>query len=162
MRAKPFTLLIIVAISVASCGPNMWPRTPYGHTWFPPPSVIDIRSDAEKGDADAQYLLAIRYEYGLGVSQDDAEAAKWYRKCADGGNGIAQIALALMYEWGRGLAPDDVQADTWYTIAISTLTHNGWQMSAQRWAESRDNLEQRMTPEQIADARKRAQEWKPS
>jgi TPR repeat protein len=34
------------------------------------------------GDADAQLLLGIMYEGGQGVSQDYAEALKWYRKAA--------------------------------------------------------------------------------
>jgi TPR repeat protein len=126
------------------------------------PSLGETRSAAEKGNARAQYLLGLRYEEGLEVSQDDAEAANWYRKSADGGDANAQLALALMYEWGRSLVPDDVQADTWYTIAISTFADQGSQMIAQRCVGIRDNLEQRMTPEQIAEARKRAQNRKPT
>ena len=97
-----------------------------------------------------------------GLTADDAEAAKWYRKSADGGNGGAEVALALMYEWGRGVGPDDVQADMWYTVGVATLSADGRAIDAKRASENRDNLEQRMTPDQIAEARKRAQEWKPS
>ncbi len=38
---------------------------------------------AEQGDAGAQYNLGLMYREGQGVSQDDAEAAKWYRKAAE-------------------------------------------------------------------------------
>jgi TPR repeat protein len=38
-----------------------------------------------KGDADSQYRLGIHYEKGQGVTHDDAEAVKWYRKAAEQG-----------------------------------------------------------------------------
>ena len=40
---------------------------------------------AEAGDATAQNDIGIMYEYGLSVSQDYAEAIKWYRLAADQG-----------------------------------------------------------------------------
>src|SRR6056300_1351203 len=33
---------------------------------------------AEQGDADAQYMLALLYDNGVGVQRDLAEAARWY------------------------------------------------------------------------------------
>jgi len=36
-----------------------------------------------------------------GVPQDDAEAAKWYRKAADQGHANAQFNLGLYYDLGR-------------------------------------------------------------
>ena len=48
------------------------------------------RHAAEQGDADAQFTLGFRYEYGLGVPQDDAEAVRWYRLAAEQGNASAQ------------------------------------------------------------------------
>src|SRR4029077_5458753 len=96
---------------------------------------------------------------GADVPQDDAEAVKWYRKSADGGNGSAQFTLGSMYEWGRGVEPDNVQADMWYSVAIATMSADG---RAAEPTRSRNDIEQRMTPEQIAEARKRAQEWKPT
>ena len=33
---------------------------------------------AEQGDADAQYMLALLYDNGVGVERDLAEAARWY------------------------------------------------------------------------------------
>ena len=52
---------------------------------------------AEQGDANAQCGLGLMYLQGNGVSQDYAEAVKWYRKAAEQGNAKAQLKLALMY-----------------------------------------------------------------
>src|ERR1700687_4409871 len=47
----------------------------------------------ERGDDEAQYLLGQMYLNGLGVTQDEAEAARWYRKSAELGHPEAQLAL---------------------------------------------------------------------
>ena len=49
-------------------------------------ALQEIRSLAEQGDADAQFLLGFMYAYGKGVAQDFAKAVKWYRKAAEQGN----------------------------------------------------------------------------
>ena len=38
-----------------------------------------LRRRAEQGDAEAQYSLAVMYDNGEGVLEDDAEAVRWYR-----------------------------------------------------------------------------------
>jgi CHAT domain-containing protein/TPR repeat protein len=45
-----------------------------------------IVEKAERGDAEAQYNLGAMYFYGKGVSQNDVEAAKWFRKAAEQGH----------------------------------------------------------------------------
>ena len=62
---------------------------------------------AEKGDARAQYEIALRYDVGDGVALDDAEAVKWYRAAAEQGNAEAQNRLGLKYDFGEGTALDD-------------------------------------------------------
>jgi len=48
------------------------------------------RRAAEKGNADAQYMLGYLYEYGYG---DMRKAEKWFRKSAKNGNIRAKDAL---------------------------------------------------------------------
>ena len=43
------------------------------------------------------------YREGRGVTQNYAEAAKWYRKAADQGRVGSQVSLALMYSLGKGV-----------------------------------------------------------
>ena len=49
-------------------------------------SLDETRAKAEKGDAKAQYELAMSYFKGTGVAKDEAEAVKWMRKAADQGD----------------------------------------------------------------------------
>jgi hypothetical protein len=119
-----------------------------------------VRAAADMGDAEAQYELGAKYEAGRGVSRNDAEAAKWYQKSANQGFARAQLALAFIYGTGRGVGHDDVQADMWSLIAASADKTTA--PTTEDATNYHEFIEQRMTPEQIAEARKRAQEWKPS
>lgn len=72
---------------------------------------------AEQGNAAAQYNVALLYEDGLGVAQNYARAAHWYRLSAEQGDVDAQFSLGLMYNVGRGVPQDHVQAVYWYRQA---------------------------------------------
>jgi TPR repeat protein len=106
------------------------------------------RLAAEQGDAWAQDSLGVMYSQGHGVPQDYAEAVRWYRLAAEQGNATAQSNLGTKFEEGRGAPQDYVSAHMWYNIASA----NGHE-SAAEW---RDELAQRMTPDQIAEAQARA------
>jgi TPR repeat protein len=108
---------------------------------------------AAQGRADAQVNLGILYDYGRGVQQDFKKAVYWYRLSANQGNDLAQRQLGLLYERGDGVQQDYVQAYMWYSLGAA----NG----AKRGAALRDALAKQMPPDQIAEAHKRAQEWKP-
>ena len=69
---------------------------------------------AELGDLQAQVKLGIAYTIGDGVTEDDAEAVKWWRKAAEQGDAGAQFMLGSAYENGRGVAKDEVEAFKWY------------------------------------------------
>ncbi len=47
------------------------------------PEIDALRTQAEQGDADAQFILGVGYARGLGVPQDDAEAVRLLQR--DGG-----------------------------------------------------------------------------
>ena len=72
---------------------------------------------AEQGNAAAQFKLALFYDRGWGVPEDDAEAVKWYRKAAEQGDVLAQYFSGLMYANGRGAPEDDAEAVKWYRRA---------------------------------------------
>ena len=58
-------------------------------------ALQEWRPLAEQGDADAQTLIGMMYNEGLGVPKNDAEAVKWYRKAALVSNlGAARRLLA--------------------------------------------------------------------
>ena len=104
-RHTRFIVLTILAIAVASM------------PVFAEQALADLRARAEQGDADAQYTLALRYDYGEGVPQDYAEAARWYRLAAEQGDADAQNNLGVMYDAGEGVPEDNAEAVRWYRMA---------------------------------------------
>ena len=105
---------------------------------------------AEQGDSYAQRFLGASYYLGLGVTQDYAEAAKWYKKAAEQGDSVSQIILGAMYEKGKGISKDFVEAYKWFSI--SGETGNG-RMYIEKLGK------RKMTTAQTAEAQKLAQEW---
>ena len=116
-----------------------------------------LRPCAEQGYVDAQYWLGRMYANGEnGVPEDDVEAVRWYRLAAEKGyrelGGVnAQYSLGLMYQFGTGVSQDYVLASMWYNLAVAQGSENA--------QETQDILEQRMTPEQIAEAQRLSREW---
>ena len=113
-----------------------------------------FRKAAEQGYATAQYNLGVMYENGYGVRKDYAEAVKWYRKAAEQADVYAQYNLGCMYQNGYGVREDYVAAYVWYTLAIA-----GGNTSAR---PNRDIVAKSMTSSQIAEAKRRAHNWKVS
>jgi TPR repeat protein len=113
----------------------------------------NLRLLAESGDASAQTSLALLYSDGKGVSQDDVEAVKWFRRAAGQGYAVAQTCLGMAYSRGLGVSQDLVLAYMWCSLAAM----RGNELAV----VGRDHAANQMTPIQIADAEKLAREWKP-
>lgn len=79
----------------------------------PTAEVAVLRSEAMRGDAQAQYDLAIALDCGCGVQRDRAEAIEWLRSAADRGHVGAQSALGWKYMTGDGVRQDDKLAFAW-------------------------------------------------
>jgi len=56
-------------------------------------------------------------DQGLGVTQDDVEAVKWFRKAARQGLAPAQYNLGISYFNGQGVVKDQAAAVMWYRKA---------------------------------------------
>jgi TPR repeat protein len=122
----------------------------------PPAGRPPLRERAAAGDPDAQFALGKNYEGGRsGLKKDYAEAANWYRKSADQGNAYAQASLGILYHSGKGLPHDDVQAEMWFTISAARAPQN----DRDTIVEMRDSVAAHLTPQQLAEARRLAQEW---
>jgi len=146
-----------------------------------------LRALAEKGDADSQYKLGTAYDEGLGVSKDYTEALKWFRLAAEQGHARSQFRVGDMYMSGDGVAKNDAEAVKWFRKAAEQGLANAQGMLgiiyakgqavpqdyvlAYMWlhlategnqgaAQFRDGVGQRMTAAQVAEAQKRAREWK--
>ena len=116
------------------------------------------RKAAEQGFAAAQYDLGRMYFKGEVVPRDYTEAAKWYRKLAEQDAAAAQYDTAAQYELGgmyfrgQGVPRDYVIAYMWFSLAAAKGDKDARKML--------DDLERKLTPEQIAEAQKLAREWK--
>ena len=103
----------------------------------------ETKALAEQGLATAQYNLGIMYADGLGVPENDSEAAKWYRKAADQGDAEAQFNVGNGYATGRGVPQNNIRAYVWWSMAKTQGDADA--------ATNIDKLKPKMTPEQIAD-----------
>ncbi|WP_374383622.1 tetratricopeptide repeat protein [Dongia sp.] len=74
---------------------------------------------AEAGDAVAQNSLGALYDHGLGVMEDNAEAARWYEAAAQQGFPLAMRNLGNQYATGHGVAYDLELAKQWYEKAAA-------------------------------------------
>ena len=123
------------------------------------------RAAADQGHAGAQVNLGRLYRDGRGVARDDAAAAGWYQRAADRGQPIAQFNLAQMYASGSGVRQDDVAAYMWYSIAANLLAQDRRDAAADahaRAVEARAALARGMSTEEVAEAERLAQEWRPA
>ncbi len=116
-------------------------------------AMKELRPLADQGHPKAQYNLGVMYQLGLGVPQDNQEAAQWCQLAAEQGHAGAQVLLGTMYHLGQGVPRDDVLAHMWVTLAAA----QGIEFTV-KW---RDLFEKAMTPAQIAGAQRLAREWKP-
>jgi uncharacterized protein len=119
-----------------------------------------FRRAAEHGSASARFNLGNLYAEGKGVPQDYSEAAKWYRLAAEQGDAQAQYNLGLAYAKGEGVTEDNVSAHMWLNLASARFPASD---AANRGVAtaSREAVANRMSPEELADAQKRAREWTP-
>ena len=114
--------------------------------------LADLHARADAGEATAQHDLGFLYSDGLGVPQDHAEAAAWYRRAAEQGHATAQHGLGVMYSDGLGVPQDYVEAHMWLNLAASQLTGQ----SRERAVAARDALARQMTPAKLREAQSRA------
>lgn len=72
-----------------------------------------LHGAAMRGHAEAQMHLGTCYASGMGVEQNQTEAAKWFRKAADCGLPRAQYWLSRCFFTGTGVEQDYAQAYLW-------------------------------------------------
>jgi TPR repeat protein len=102
---------------------------------------------------EAQCNLAVIYAQGKGVTKNNAEAIKWFRKSSDQGYAQAQYGLGIMYFQGLGVPKNLVQAYMWWYLSGSQGNLDAEQ--------AMNSIKGKMTPAQISEATKLAGTWKP-
>jgi TPR repeat protein len=109
------------------------------------------RLAAEQGLAEAQAYLGVMYANGEGVPEDDTESVRWYRLAAEQGFAVAQSYVGAMYASGEGVPEDLVYARMWFNLSATQGNETA--------QGNKEIVEQRMTPEQIAEAQRLSTEW---
>ncbi len=122
------------------------PSLPAGVT-----DLASLRKVAEQGDPAAQFSLGARYATGEGVTQDYAEAVRWFTQAAEQGHILAQATLGAYYWAGRGVPQDLTKAYYWSVLAQA----GGDQASKYRVAV----LTSRMSRGQVVAAQQQADDW---
>ena len=115
------------------------------------------RKAAKQGNAAGEEGLGTMFAGGMIVQHDDEQAAMWFRKAAQQGDAAAQHDLGAAYEYGHGVPKDYVLAYMWQSLASTSEFNVGLVARS-----ARDGLAKQMTPDQIAEARRLAREWKPT
>jgi TPR repeat protein len=146
MKANPFVQRARMTLG------DMY-QTGKGAAKSPETAVKCYRLSADDGYADAEFKMGEAYVKGLGVPQSDSEGANYYRSAAEQGNRPAQAALGAMYFSGQGVQQDYVQAHLWTGLAAAG--------GDDRLVKLRKEIEQKMTPVQIAEAQLLEKNWKP-
>ncbi len=83
-----------------------------------PPKKLSQAIEATKNeDKQALFDLALMYDDGDGVEEDNDKAIALYIKAANKGHVKAMNNLALMYDEGDGVEEDNEEAVKWYTKA---------------------------------------------
>src|SRR5262249_14476641 len=131
---------------------------------------------AEKGNADAQFILAKMYWKGAGALKDPDQAMKWFRASAVQGNADGQFFLGSIYllphkdiaegvKWVRLAAEQGNQDAQWllgkaYLQGDKELPRDPVQAEMRLWLAAKDNLEfyqnalraaeRQITPDEVA------------
>lgn len=115
------------------------------------------RRAAEQGHVHAQYVLGVMYQLGGGVDVSFAKAASWFKRAADQGHAGAQHELGKLYYAGQGVPKDYVAAYMWQMLARANGSSSRTRAAA---VQAIERLEPRMTPAQIAEAKRQAHAWR--
>lgn len=104
-------------------------------------------AEVRSHDRVAQYNLGICYHHAMGVELNHEVAYSWYLKAAEQGHAKSCRELGILTLQGTGAPYDRVEARKWFILAGD---------AAQDWQE----MPQGMHPDEVAQAQRRAEEWR--
>ncbi|HXH86067.1 tetratricopeptide repeat protein [Petrachloros mirabilis] len=150
-----------------------------------------LRTQAEKGNVEAQFALAQAYDRGRDLPQDKTEAVRWYQLAAKQGDAFSQFYLGNKYWEGAGVSKNEKEAVRWWYsaaaqgfapaqnslgLALATggkgvpqdmiqaylwLTLSAGQ-GDQEAEQQRTELSKQLKPAQLTKAKRLIKEWKPT
>jgi len=123
------------------------------------------RQAAVAGNPMSMFDVGTMYEYGDGVPKDLTQSAKWYGHAANYGLAQAQYNYATMLEAGEGMPKDEVEAYKFFILGarggFTGVPYDNNKLRIDRDAPLPTQLlERKLSREQIADGRQRADSFK--
>lgn len=106
---------------------------------------------AELGNSNAQVMIAAAHERSS-LPAEEAEAVKWYRLASDQGHSHGLYMLGRYYANGRGGLPED-RVTSYMLLTMAVRKGN------KHAAQDLSMIEQKMTPAEIAEGKKRVSEF---
>lgn len=94
----------------------------------------------------------------IAASNELAETFHACRKAAEHGDAAAQCALGLKFYYGEWVPKNVIRAHMWWNLAANSRAQLEKELREQAY-DLRWCLEQEMTQDQIAEARRLAREW---
>ena len=113
-------------------------------------AVKYYRLAAAQDFANAQNNLGVAYDRGEGVGTDYKEAMKWYLLAAERGNKDAPNNIGVLHMIGFGVPRSFAKAYTWFAIAGAGDSEA---------ISNKNFVKKRLTPEQLVESQRRADEW---
>jgi TPR repeat protein len=123
------------------------------------------RQAALAGNPLSMFDIGSMFEYGQGVSKDMVQSASWYGHSARYGLAQGQYNFATMLEIGDGVAKDEIEAYKFFILAARG-GFTGVPYDNEKKVIDRDAplptqvLERKLSREQIADGRQRADSFR--
>ena len=108
---------------------------------------------AAAGNRRAMHDLGVYFARGEGAPLDEAAAFRWFRQAAELGVADSQYNLGVLYQQGRGVNASASEALFWFLVAA----RQGDQDAGARATA----VEAQLAPNQIEQARARAQAFRP-
>ncbi len=118
------------------------------------------RLAAGQGYAPSQLNLGINAGLGQGMKQDFEAAHDLFSRAAAQGYSQAYFSLGTLYATGQGAPLDLETADMWLLLATTDTSFEA-KASRREALHVQGWVEERMSPDQLASARRRAAAWKP-
>jgi uncharacterized protein len=150
-----------MGIEVSQCRPCAGIRVGYliltgtGVAKDPEMAVVWLKNGYEKGDLTSRAYYGLALATGTGIPRDAGLGGQLLNEAANAGSVDAMTTLAGLHQVGQTLPRDYMRAYLWANIAISRGATSASLLAL------RDDLEKRLSPEQLGAMQKQAREWKP-
>ena len=122
-----------------------------------------IQALARRGDPDGLFHLGLMHFQGWGIAQDYAEALRLFSAAAEKGHAQALIWLGDAYAEGKGAPKDNIEAHKFYDLATTQAKRGDLELSEiyrEMADKKKKDVASKMTKADIAEAQKRASEWR--